>query len=110
MLVGDDKVEHALKALHDYAAAQARAANEFLSDFTKVLLAQLADQAPDEIRSDIGRERWARKHPDFMKHLLQKREAAELDYKHRQRIAASLAVIDAWRTEQASDRAAGRLG
>lgn len=107
-LITDNQVEHALKCLQDWTAAKARAAHEYLDDYTKVLLAELGDQA-EGAKSQGAREDFARKHPDFKAHLEQKRDAAELDYKHRQRQAASLAILDLYRTQCANERGQERL-
>lgn len=108
-IITDAQVEHALKALQDWTAAKARAAHEFLDDYTKTLLAELGEQANDA-KSQAAREDFARRHPDFRAHLEQKREAAELDYKHRQRCAASLAILDLYRTMSANERGQARVG
>ena len=107
LLITDAQVEHALKCLQDWNAAKARAAHEYLDDYTKTLLAQLGDEANDA-KSQAAREDFARRHPEFIKHLVQKREAAELDYMHRQRIAASQAIMDLYRTQSANERGQAR--
>lgn len=107
-LITDEQVELALKALQDWTAAKARAAHEFLDDYTKTLIAELGEQANDA-KSQAARDDFARRHPDFRAHLEKKREAAELDYKHRQRISASLAILDCYRTMSANERGQGRL-
>lgn len=107
-LITDDQVEHAMKCLSDWNAAKARAAHEYLDDYTKVLIAQLGEQANDA-KSQSAREDFARRHPDYAAHLLKKRDAAELDYMHRQRCAASAAIIDLFRTQSANDRKLDRL-
>lgn len=108
MLVTDAQVEHAIKCLQDWTAAKARAAHEYLDDFTKVLVAQLGEEANDA-KSQAAREDFARRHPDYAAHLLAKRDAAELDYMHRQRCAASSAIIELYRTQSANDRRLERL-
>lgn len=107
-LISDEQVEHALKCLQDWTAAKARAAHEYLDDYTKVLLAELGEQA-NAAKSQAAREDFARRHPDFKAHLEQKRDAADLDYRHRQRQAASLAILDLYRTQCANERGQGRL-
>lgn len=108
MLITDAQVELALKCLQDWTAAKARAAHEFLDDYTKTLLAELGDQANDA-KSQAAKEDFARRHPDFRTHLEKKRDAAELDYMHRQRIAASQAIIELYRTDAANARAMERI-
>lgn len=108
LLITDAQVEHALKCLQDWNAAKARAASEYLDDYTKVLLAELGDDAPEEAKSQAARDDYARKHPTFKAHLIQKRDAAEIDYKHRQRMAASQAILDLYRTQSANERGQAR--
>lgn len=98
-----------MDCLQDWTAAKARAAHEYLDDYTKTLLAELGEQANDA-KSAPAREAFARRHPRFLDHLAQKRDAAELDYKHRQRSAASLAILDLYRTQCANERGQGRIG
>lgn len=107
-LVTDAQVEHALKCLQDWNAAKARAAHEYLDDYTKVLISELGEQA-DEAKSQAAKEDFARRHPDFKAHLDQKRDAAQMDYQHRQRLSASLAIIDLYRTQAANERGQERL-
>lgn len=108
-LITDAQVEHAMKSLQDWGAAKARAAHEYLDDYTKTLIAELGEQAVDA-KSQAAREDFARRHPDFKAHIEQKRQAAELDYMHRQRISASLAILDLYRTMSANERGMSRVG
>ena len=106
MLISDVQVEYALKCLQDWNGPKARAAAEYLDDLTKTLLSELGDEIDG---SQAAKEGHARKHPTFRAHLIQKRDAAELDYKHRQRISASLAILDLYRTMCANERGTERL-
>jgi hypothetical protein len=101
-LISDQTVEQALAYLQDWNAAKARAAAEYLDDMTKVVLAQLMDEC--EEKSAAAKEMWARAQPAFQEHLEQVRDARERDYKHRQRLSSSSAILDVWRTQQASNR------
>lgn len=107
-LITDAQVEHAMKCMQDWNAAKARAAHEYLDDYTKTLLAELGEQANDA-KSQAAQESFARKHADFKAHLIQKRDAAELDYMHRQRVSASLAILDLYRTQSANERGLERI-
>jgi hypothetical protein len=107
-MITDAQVQHALDCLQDWNAAKARAAHEYLDDYTKTLLAELADEQ-NEVKSQAAAEAWARKQPKFRDHLEAKRKAAEHDYMHRQRISASLAVLDLYRTQCANERGQGKL-
>lgn len=107
MLISDQQVEHALRCLQDWNGPKARAAAEYLDDLTKTLLAELGEEIEG---SQAAKEAYARKHQTFKDHLIQKRDAAELDYKHRQRISASLAILDLYRTMSANERGQARIG
>jgi hypothetical protein len=108
MLITEAQVEHALKCLHDWQAAKARAAHEFLEGYTKTLIAELGEQA-NEAKSQAAKEDFARKHPEFKAHLEKLRDAAELDYMHRQRLSAAAAIIDLYRTDAANTRVMERV-
>lgn len=58
------------------AYAELNAAYEALDDFSKSLLAKLAGDANDG--SEASRERYARAHEDFLRHLGEKGEARTL--------------------------------
>lgn len=107
-LISDQQVEHAMKCMQDWTAAKARAAHEYLDDYTKTLIAELGDKANDA-KSQAAKEDFARRHETFKAHLIQKRDAAELDYMHRQRVAASLAILDLYRTQSANERGLERV-
>ena len=106
-LISDQQVEHAMRCMQDWTAAKARAAHEYLDDYTKTLIAELGENA--EAKSQAAKEDFARRHPSFKAHLEQKRAAAELDYMHRQRVAASLAILDLYRTQSANERGLERV-
>lgn len=105
--VSDEHIEDALAYLQDYNAAKARAAAEYLDDLTKVVLAKLMD-ASDE-KSAAAKDMWARTQPQYAQHLEQVRDARERDYMHRQRLSASSAIIEVWRTQSASNRTMERV-
>lgn len=107
-LISDQQVEHAMRCMQDWNAAKSRAAHEYLDDYTKTLIAELGDEA-NEAKSQAAKEDYARKHQRFKDHLVQKREAAELDYMHRQRVSASLAILDLYRTQSANERGLERV-
>ena len=106
-IITDAQVEHAMKCIQDWTAAKARAAHEYLDDYTKTLLAEIGSEAED-LRSQAAKDDFARRHPRFIAHLQQKRDAAELDYMHRQRVAASMAILDLYRTMSANERGLDR--
>ena len=106
-VVSDKNIEDALAYLQDYVAAKSRAAAEYLDDMTKVVLAKLMDEC--EEKSAAAKDIWARSQPAYAEHLEQVRDARERDYKHRQRLSASSAIIEVWRTQQASNRTMERI-
>jgi hypothetical protein len=108
VLITDAQVEHAMRCLQDWTAAKARAASEYLDDYTKVLIAELGDEATDA-KSQAARDDYARKHPTFAKHLRELQAARELDYMHRQRLSASNAIIELYRTQSANERRLDRV-
>jgi hypothetical protein len=74
---------------------------------TRVVLAKLMNDCNE--KSAAAKEMWARAQPQFIEHLEQLRDARERDYMHRQRLSASSALIETWRTQQASNRTAERI-
>lgn len=109
-MISEKKVERALEILIDVRAegAKARAANEYLDDMGKVILAKLMMESNE--KSAAAKEIYARAHPAYAEHLEQKRAVAETDYRFRDKKAAASAIIDCWRTEQSNARGAGKIG
>lgn len=109
-MISEKKVERALEILidRDGEGAKARAANEYLDDMGKVVLAKL--MADSNEKTSAAKEIYARSHPDYIAHLEQKKAVAETDYRFRDKKAAAVAIIDVWRTEQSNARGSGRIG
>jgi hypothetical protein len=107
-MVSDSQVQDALDALQDYGAAKARAAHEFIDDKSKIILARLGHESGAS--SAAARLECALRNPRYLEHLEAVETVAMADYEHRQRQSAAMAIIDVWRTQQASLRGQGRIG
>jgi len=107
MLVSDDDMHHVLETLSDDTGAAHRAAHEYLDTLTKTVLAELMGES--DAKASTEREQWARAQPRFKDHLLRVHNAAKADYQARQRYSAANAKMEAWRTQNANNRAAERV-
>jgi len=109
MLVTDKMVQNAFDYLTEAAskAAVARAMRikaEYRLKQTKAKLMM-------EMQGAIAlREAQAEIHPDYSKALGVLIEAVEQDELHRHRKDTAIAIIEAWRTEQANHRNSARVG
>lgn len=103
-----DDVDRALNYLRDNAvpAAQARAENEYLEHWVKVVLAEEMQQNPQQPVS--AQERDARASVRFLQALQALKEAKVSDYTHRFMREAAAAKIEAWRTQESTRRAEGK--
>jgi hypothetical protein len=108
-MITDKMLEQALRYLTDpqQEAAKARAAAEHMDDLTKTVLARLMLQSGE--KSAVAREMEARADPKFEAHLDHVKAIKEMDYMWRNRLSAASAIIDMWRTEQSSIRAAEKV-
>lgn len=107
MLVTENDMHDVLQVLADETGAAARAQHEYLDDLSKVVLAKLMSES--DAGSATAKDAEARAHPDYRRHLLEVRDAADLDYRWRQRYAAANAKMEVWRTQNANARAAERV-
>lgn len=107
-MISEAKVEQAVTYLRTSAeaAAQARAEEMYLAEWIKTVRAQvkvkqagLSNAAADDV---------ALSSPEFQEALSAYREAVQAHALHKFKREAASAVIEAWRTEQASLRAEGR--
>lgn len=99
-----DEVERELRRLgEDYA--QANAGANLLEHLRKVLLAKLANGAPDDYRSESARERWAHAHPDYEEHVNQMVEARAAADTARARLVSYQEWVGLKRTAAATERA-----
>lgn len=103
-LVSADKVEAALHILADKdgVAASSRAAHEYESDRLKITKARLMARCNEKTQS--AREMYALSHEDYETHLKHVRELAELHYYNRDRRDAAKAIVEVWRSENATNR------
>ena len=106
-LVKDRDVEDALAILANEDGAAARAAHEYMSDLTKVVLAQLMQQSNET--TEAGKLRWAQTQTEYADHLKKVEQFAKESYRWRQRYSAAEAKIEIWRTQAANIRAAERV-
>lgn len=108
-MVTDKMLEQALRYLTDpqQEASKARAAAEHMDDLTKTVLARLMLQSDE--KSAAAKEMEARADQSYEAHLQQVRACREVDYMWRNRLSAAEAIIDMWRTEQSSIRAAEKV-
>lgn len=104
--ISEDDIQKALDYLRDNAsaAAEARANRQYVEEFRKTMKAQLMQE---HSALPLGaQERNAYADARYIAHLDAIREAVEIDEKHRFLTQAAMAKIDAWRTMQATERAA----
>jgi hypothetical protein len=108
-MVTDKMLEQALRYLTDpqQEASKARAAAEHMDDLTKTVMARLMLQS--EEKSAAAKEMEARADQAYVTHLEQVKACREVDYMWRNRLSAASAIIDMWRTEQSSIRAAEKV-
>tara|TARA_X000001382_G_scaffold11180_2_gene7620 strand:+ start:2979 stop:3311 length:333 start_codon:yes stop_codon:yes gene_type:complete len=103
-MVTDEQVEHALKILADREgeAAHTRAAHEYEKERLKVVKARLMASSLET--SVSKQELFALNHDEYTGQLECIRVLAEANYHARDRRAAAAAMIDVWRTENATNR------
>jgi hypothetical protein len=108
-MVTDKMLEQALRYLTDpqQEASKARAAAEHMDDLTKTVLARLMLESDE--KSAAAKEMVARADDRYTDHLEQVKACREVDYMWRNRLSAASAIIDMWRTEQSSIRAAEKV-
>ena len=92
-------------------AAKARADRLYLEEFKKTKKALLMQQAAEGNPSmTIGvQEREAYAHPEYVEFLEGYRVAIENDEKARFGVLAAQITVDAWRSQQANERAMGKI-
>ena len=109
MPIDDDEIEKALDYLRDNsdAAAQASANRAYLTEYRKVLKAQLMKESKSDALAAQERDAYA--HPNYIDFLAGLKEAVYQDMRHKFLLEAASAKIDAWRTEQSTQRAMGKI-
>ena len=103
--ISEAEVEKALDYLRDNAAeaAQAKANRVYMEEYRKVVKAELMSEHNDKAVN--AREQYAYSNERYKKHLEALREAVRLDAQHQFYRQAAEAKIEAWRTQQATERA-----
>ncbi len=103
--ITEAEIEKALDYLRDNAtaAAKARAERIYMEEYRKVVKAQIMGEHNEEANN--AQERYAYADDRYTAHLDAMRTAIEKDERHRFLLTAAQAKIDAWRTQQATERA-----
>lgn len=107
-MIQDEDIEKAVEYLRDNsrAAAQAKANRIYMEEYRKVIKAQIMR----EFAGALGmQEREAYADSRYTQHLEAVKEAVEKDEYHRWMMSAAEAKIEAWRTQQANNRALDKV-
>jgi hypothetical protein len=109
-VIAESDIEKAVDYLRSSAseAAQARANMKYLAEFLKSRRAQV--MIAQTGMSNAAAETHALASPEYLAVLDGYKVAVEQDAKHQFKREAAAALIDAWRTQQSTLRAEGRLG
>ena len=109
-MIAEEDIEKAVTYLREGAgeAAQARANVKYLAEFLKSKRAQV--MCAQTGMSNAAAETHALASPEYLEILDGYKAAVEQDAKHQFKREAAVALIDAWRTQQSTLRAEGRLG
>lgn len=104
--ITDEEAEASVDYLRDTAIAAARAKAErvYVAEYRKVIKAQIMCEH-DKLTA-VVQERNAYADPRYEAHLKAVRDAVETDERHGFLREAATAKIDAWRTQNASNRGA----
>ena len=108
-MISDDDIERAVDYLRDNAtkAAKAKAERIYLEEYRKVVKAQIMREHDDKALGT--QEAIAYADPRYTKHLEVMRDAIEKDEYMKWMSISAQAKISAWQTENANNRALGRL-
>lgn len=108
-MIAEKDIEAALDYLRNSAgeAAQARANVKYLAEFMDVKLAQIIKAMPDDVSATKAKNE-AKADPSYKAVLDAYREAVETDAKHQFKREAADALIRAWQTWSATQRAESR--
>ena len=109
-MITDAEIEKSVDYLRDNArkAAQAKAERIYLEEYRKVVKALLMREVASE--SLGGQEARAYADKRYTTHLEALQGAIERDEYHRWMMVAAQAKIEAWRTQQSTQRVLGKLG
>jgi hypothetical protein len=110
MRISEQQVQDAFDYLLENAdkAAKARAERLYMEDYTRVVKAELMSESNSDKLGE--QERYAYAHHKYKTHLEDLKTAIARDEKHRFTLNAKNAVLDAWRTLEASNRALSKIG
>ena len=107
-MISDDEVEKAVEYLRSNArpAAQAKANRIYMEEYRKVVKSQIMRESMSE---SLGAQE-ARAYADsrYTEHLKAMETAIEKDEYNRWMMVAAEARVEAWRTQQANQRAEGK--
>lgn len=108
-MITEQDVEKAVDYLRSNAthAAQARAERIYMEEYRKVVKATIMREQEQAANAQEAR---AYADPRYAEHLKVMKEAIAKDEYCRWMMAAAEAKIEAWRTQQANERALGKLG
>lgn len=108
-MITDDDIEKALDYLRDRApiAAKAKAERIYMEEYRKTVKAQIMRE--NDNRALGAQEAIAYADARYTQHLKAMREAIEADEYNRWMLVAAEAKIEAWRSQQANQRAMGKL-
>ena len=108
-MIRDDEIEKTLQWLIKNAtpAAEARGTRHYLDEYRKSLKSMLMKKSGEETAA--AQEREALASPEYVKHLEALRFAVVEDERFRWLTTAAEAKIEVWRSEQANQRAQGRV-
>lgn len=108
-MISDLEIEKAVDYLRDNAtkAAQARAERIYMEEYRKVVKAKIMREHQTDSLGAQEAIAYASDH--YSEHLNAMREAITRDEYHRWMLTAAEAKIEAWRSQQANQRALGKL-
>lgn len=108
-MIQDSDIEKAVEYLRENArsAAQAKANRIYMEEYRKVVKAQIMRE---HASAALGtQEACAYSDPRYTQHLQAVKEAVEKDEYHRWMMTAAEAKLEAWRTQQANQRALDKV-
>ena len=108
-MIEDKKVEDAVLWIRDTATAAAKARSErhYLEEFRKAKKAIL--MAQNDAKTVGEREMYAYAHPEYLQLLEGYKQAVESDEKYRWQLVSCENLIEVWRTQNANQRALGKI-
>lgn len=98
-----DQIEHELRQVGENFATL-NAAASLLEELKKTILARLARQAPDSLKSEASRMSWALAHEEYEDHLIKMVDAREAADKAKVRYVSYDVWVGLKRTQAANER------